>query len=89
MEHDYKEVRILHSDNLRRLCIKQNWYTKGDNEEYQKLLDFADSLSNVTTDDIIKIAKDIIEHTAIKKYEVIPLEYVCFELIRTCYTYIR
>ena len=27
----WREIRHISADNLRRLCIHQRWYTKGDN----------------------------------------------------------
>ena len=30
----FKEVRRIRADKLRALCIKEDWYTSGDNEEY-------------------------------------------------------
>jgi hypothetical protein len=48
----------------------EDWYTGGTCEEYAKLLDMTDK-DNITTDDIVEIATDIIEHseTAKVKYE--------------------
>ena len=60
----YKEIRTLTAYNLRALCIRQNWYTRGDNAEYEHLLyDLADSKPNLTTQDIIEIAEDIAAHS--------------------------
>ena len=50
-----KEIRKLYSGDLRRLCIKHNWYTKGTNKEYVPLLNAVDKLDNVTTDEIVNI----------------------------------
>ena len=63
MKYGYKEVRILHSTDLRALCIREAWYTGGTNEEYYKLFEMADK-DNITTDDIVEIATDIIEHSS-------------------------
>lgn len=60
----YKEIRTLTAYNLRALCIRQNWYTVGDNAEYEHLLyDLADSKPHLTTQDIIEIAEDIAAHS--------------------------
>lgn len=60
----YKEIRTLTAYNLRELCIRQNWYTCGDNDEYEHLLyDLAANKPNLTTEDIIEIAEDIVAHS--------------------------
>ena len=60
----YKEIRTLTAYSLRALCIRQNWYTRGDNAEYEHLLyDLADSKPNLPTQDIIEIAEDIAAHS--------------------------
>ena len=61
---NYKEIRPLTAHSLRALCIRQNWYTVGDNAEYEHLLyDLADSKPHLTTQDIIEIAEDIAAHS--------------------------
>lgn len=75
-----KETRKLYRDDLRRLCIKNNWYTRGTCEEYEKMLTFADACDNVTTADIVKIATDIICHSDTEH----PATSICFEIARTC-----
>lgn len=61
---NYKEIRKISAYDLRQLCIDNNWYTAGDNEEYDHLLiDLADSKENLSTADIIEIADDIMQHS--------------------------
>lgn len=69
MKYGYREVRRLSSSDLRALCIKEDWYTGGDCEEYDNLLNMTKK-ENITTDDIVEIATDIIGHSdvAIEKY---------------------
>lgn len=62
MKYGYKEIRTLHSSDLRALCIRENWYTGGTNEEYYNLMQMTEK-ENITTDDIVEIATDIIEHS--------------------------
>ena len=58
----YKEIRKIRASALRQLCIDKDWYTRGDNDEYGHLLfDLADKKDNLSTMDIIEIAKDIME----------------------------
>ncbi len=43
MKKEYKEIRQINADSLRRLCISKRWYTGGDNAAYNHLLyDLAD-----------------------------------------------
>ena len=60
----YKEIRKIRASALRQLCIDHNWYTAGDNDEYEHLLfDLAGHKENLSTADIIEIAADIMEHS--------------------------
>ena len=79
----YKEIRTLTANNLRNLCIRQNWYTCGDNAEYEHLLyDLAASKSHLTTQDIIKIAEDIAAHSDLQDdYDVAG---IAWEVNRAC-----
>lgn len=66
MKYGYKEIRKLHASDLRALCIREDWYTGGTNEEYYNLMQMTER-ENITTDDIVEIATDIIEHSEIAK----------------------
>ena len=60
----YKEIRKVRASSLRALCIRQNLYTAGDNDEYNHLLyDLAGNKENLSTADIIEIAADIMDHS--------------------------
>ena len=63
----YTETRVLHSYKLRQLCIEQDWYTCGDNEDYENLFKRlrADYITpaNMTTEKLAEIATDIKEHS--------------------------
>ena len=83
MMNRYKEIRTLTAYNLRSLCIRQNWYTCGDNAEYEHLLyDLADSKPHLTTEDIIEIAEDIAAHSNLQNsYDI---EGIAWEVNRAC-----
>lgn len=34
----YKEVRKIHIEELRNLCIQKRWYTSGNCKEYENML---------------------------------------------------
>lgn len=81
----YEEVRTITALSLRQLCIDKDWYKSGNNEEYKHLLfDLAEDKSNLTTDDIIEIAKDIVEHSEMPEN---AIEYVAFTITKKCDTY--
>ncbi len=58
----YTETRILHASDLRTLCIRENWYTLGDNDEYDTLM-CKTFCPNLTTEVIADIAQDIKDHS--------------------------
>ena len=57
-----KEIKRINTGKLRNICIANNWYTKGNNEEYSNMFSMCD-VDNVTTELLYEIAKDIYEHT--------------------------
>ncbi len=87
MKYGYKEVRTMHKDDLRALCIRKEWYTNGTNEDYIPLLESVEN-KNITTDDIVEIAQNIIDHSNLKLNDE-TFEMVCFELFDICYTFIK
>lgn len=52
------ERRLIFADDLKNLCKDKKMYTMGDEECLGKMLDKCKK-SNITTEDIIEIAKDI------------------------------
>lgn len=84
MKHEYREVRKIRKDDLRNLCIANRWYTRGDNAAYNHLLnDLAGDKENITTDDIVEIARDILEHSDTNE----ELTSICFEVARIAVTF--
>lgn len=88
MKATYKEFRHLSGDDLRSLCIRNNWYTHGTCEEYERLFNFLHDEcgcpENMTTDKLAEIAEDIMEHSDITSYTITT---VMFELARACNTF--
>lgn len=83
-KYGYGEVRTMNYDSLRNLCIRQNWFTAGCNKDYSDMLNKADNLENVTTDDIIEIATTILDNSHNE-----TLEDICFKLFGICNTFIQ
>lgn len=89
-KYGYHEVRIISAEDLRALCIKEDWYTCGDNEEYDHLLlDLAGRKHNITTDDIVDIATDIIEHSDLDISEDGLFEAVAYKVANIARVFIR
>ena len=86
MMNCYKEIRTLSAYSLRELCIRQNWYTRGDNAEYEHLLlDLAANKDHLTTEDIIEIAEDIAAHSAPSDFrECFDIGGIAWEVNRAC-----
>lgn len=88
MKLDFKETRKMLAYDLQRLCIEKDWYTLGDNVQYEKLLSRVDSIKNLTTADVISIAMDIIHNSENMNIDD-DIDSVCFELFEICHTFIE
>lgn len=55
----------INSEDIKNFCIHNNLYTRGDNMnmDYRELLNSIDEIHNFIPQDIINIAKDIVEHS--------------------------
>ena len=84
----FNETRILMPSKLREICIRHDWYTMGDNDEYSALFDRlydADGCyEQMSTDKLTEIAEDIVQHSEIEDY---TIEAVLFTLAAGCTTY--
>lgn len=58
-----KVVKKWYWNDVRELCIRQNWYDKGTCGEYDTMLEFVKN-SVPSTASIYQTAKDILEHTS-------------------------
>ena len=82
------EKRTLSMYRLRGLCVAKEWYTCGNNQDYDKLLSSVhdDKFEPVemTTEKLAEIAADIMRHSDM------PAEYdlccVMYELAKVCET---
>ena len=54
-------------DRIRKMCIARYLYTRGNCEDYSRMLNFA-RYADVTTENLIKIAQDIAEHSNLQAY---------------------
>lgn len=78
-----KEERIITRNNLRQLCIDLDLYTLGTSGEYEEMLKSAVLEGHLTTEKIVEIAKNILEHSKTD----IELGSLCAEINRAAYTF--
>lgn len=80
----YKEIRVCYYDDLRALCIRNNYYTRGTCEEYENLFSRLKNgtcnLRNLTTELLAEIATDIKEHSDTEH----DVPAIMWELNRAC-----
>ena len=77
----YKEIRKMSMGELRSLCIRRGWYTKGTEEEYSKLL-YMTKAEEITTNTLAEMANDILMHSQTN----CELKTIMFELSLICYS---
>lgn len=78
-----KEDRIITRKNLKQLCIDFDLYTLGTSEEYEEMLKSAVFEGHLTTERIVEIAKNILEHSETD----MELGSLCAEINRAAYTF--
>lgn len=79
----YKEVKTIDFESVRGKCIEKGWYTRGTAAEYEELADYIYERDEVTVEDLVVIATDILEHSD-TEYNV---EAILWELNRVCNVY--
>ena len=77
-----KERRTLHALDLRDLCIKHSWYTRGTIDEYDNLLELAEKCNDVETETIVTLAKDIKNHSWTDH----DVASICYEIANICHS---
>ena len=58
-----KFVHTINTEDVRMFCIHNNLYTRGDCEDYAKMLKTVGKADSCTPQLIVAIAKDIAEHS--------------------------
>ena len=83
----YTERRTLSAENLRSVCIKNDWYTRGTNEEYMQLfhrLRNGHMYAEMTTEKLAEIAADIFAHSDVR--DAIDVPHIMYCLAKACDT---
>ena len=60
-----KTIRVWDADSIRDMCIRNNFYTCGSNEDYEKLMTYVTEHSP-TTPAMFWVARDIFLHSKIE-----------------------
>lgn len=63
-----KLYRIWHAEDVRQFCMKNNYYTNGNNEEYTAMLNFVEN-NDPTPENIYEVARNILNHSSSLGYE--------------------
>ena len=80
-----KSERKWDADSVRGMCIRENFYTKGTNEEYSEMLDYVDN-NEPTEENLFWVAVDIKNHTA-DEQTITNIMYILEkDVVRTFYT---
>lgn len=83
-----REVRQISKEKVRAMCIRNELYDCGTNEDYDNLLSVLcnNDEYEMTTEHILRIAEDIIIHSDTE----MDIKDIMFELINECcYTFIH
>lgn len=59
-----KEIKRIDTDKLRQTCINNNWYTKGNTEDYKNMFRICEC-DTVSLELLYEIAENIYNHTNI------------------------
>ena len=64
MTKDYMKFVFKWSfDKVRRMCIDNDFYICGDNEDYSKMLTYVTNHEEPDEDDLLTVASDILRHS--------------------------
>ena len=53
--------------DVRNVCIRERYYTRGNNEAYSNMLNFVNE-NEPTKENILKVAADIMDHSDLTRY---------------------
>lgn len=82
------ETKRMSATKLREMCIEMDWYTCGDNDEFDALMaKTGDWNKNITPSDLYDMAADIIAHSSDKALDGMEITDVMFYLGRIVYTF--
>lgn len=84
------ERRYLDMSDLRALCVEHGWFTRGDNDEYGKLLNMVNnrdgSSRNITTKLLQDIASRIMQYSVTGSTEILGVTGIMYCIAERCHT---
>ena len=83
MKRQYKEIRRLSAEDLHGLCVYNHW-CPNDVSEYEERLRLFGAKENLTTEDIIDMAKWIMDHCSTSAKRGDTIENIAWELNHEC-----
>ena len=85
-----QEKRWMNMDDLRELCIRHEWFTRGDCKAYDKFLnmpyDTKGNQRNITTKLLYSMARTIMRYSDPKTYDIIEVGGIMYSLGQICTT---
>lgn len=85
-----KEIRTLSAFDLRNLCIRQNWFTKATNPEYDRFLTRTRKRNgdyiHMTADRLLTLALEVQQYSDPETYEGLGLEGIVYSLCKICHS---
>ena len=85
-----QEKRWMDMDNLRALCIRHGWFTRGDCKAYDKFLnmpyDAKGTKRNITTKLLYSMARTIMQYSDPETYDIIEVAGIMYSLGQICDT---
>lgn len=72
-------TKMWSCDRVREMCIRMNFYTCGNNKEYEEMLDYVYEHKTPDDSDIYTVAVDILNHSKDQ-----TLGNIMYSLVRDC-----
>ena len=83
---DYQESRKINYSDLHNLCSKECWCNLMTNDQYSEMLEEFSHISNITTEDIQRLAERIAMFTEFEDTGSSCLTLIMFKICRSTYT---
>ena len=82
----FEEIRKINYSDLHNLCIKECWCNMMTNDQYSEMLEEFSRISNITTEDIQRLAERIAMFTEFEDTGSSCLTLIMFKICRSTYT---
>lgn len=81
-----KETRRMSMDSLRNLCIRNDWFTRGDCRAYDKFLKMSGNCQkNITTNALYNMALNVEQYSDPSVLDGQDTAAIMYDLARICY----